>query len=100
MRLFLYGTLVDADALVAHGRQATLARHGAAAALDGWQHVAKRGGGVDGLLLTVSARALAEQLAYEDLAYRVTPVVVTTRKGKTATHAWIAADATRRTWKE
>jgi len=111
MRLFLYGTLLDADTLAKRGGEANLPKRRTAATLDGWRRVAKRGGRyptlrrqrgnrVDGTLLTVSARAMARLSAYEGSAYRLTPVVVTTRKGKTAAHAWITADATRRSWKE
>jgi gamma-glutamylcyclotransferase (GGCT)/AIG2-like uncharacterized protein YtfP len=110
-QLFLYGTLLDPATLAERSGRAELPKRLVLATLDGWQRVAKRGGRyptlrrqrgsrVNGALLTVPANALARLSTYEGSAYRLMRVVVTTDKGKTAAHAWIAADATRRSWKE
>lgn len=111
MRLFLYGTLLDQDTLALRSGQPELPRRLVPATLAGWQRAEKRGGKyptlrrhrsgeVRGALLAVPARALAQLADYEGPAYRLTRVVVTTANGKTAAHAWIAADSTRRPWKE
>ncbi|HME24569.1 MAG TPA: gamma-glutamylcyclotransferase family protein [Acetobacteraceae bacterium] len=110
-RVFLYGTLLDAATLAGSSGDATLPARCVPATLLGWQRVAlqggryptlrrRRSGSVRGVVVAVSARALARLAAYERPAYRLTRVVVQTAKRKTAVHTWIAAAATRRPWKE
>ena len=109
MRLFLYGTLLDAETLAAHGGDAGLPSRLAPATLHGWRRVVVRGGrypalararsgGVHGRLLVAPARSLARLAAYEGTAYRLMRVVVATPNGKTAAHTWIAPGGTRLPW--
>jgi gamma-glutamylcyclotransferase (GGCT)/AIG2-like uncharacterized protein YtfP len=111
VRLFLYGTLLDADVLAARGGEARLASRLAPATLHGWRRVAlpggryptlrrDRAGVVHGAVLAAPARVLARLAAYEGQAYRLARVVVRTANGKTAAHAWIAPGGTRLRWKE
>jgi hypothetical protein len=110
VRLFLYGTLLDARTLSMRGGQADLASRIAHATLRGWQRVAARGGRsptlcrdrtgqVTGVLIDVPARAMGRLAAYEGPAYRLTQVVVATANGKTSARTWIASAGTRRPWK-
>ena len=109
MRLFVYGTLLDAGTLVTRGGHAGLPARMVPATLPGWRRVALRGGRyptlrrdrtgvVRGALLTVPARALARLTSYEGSAYRLARVVVVTPNGKTAAHTWIAPGGTRCSW--
>ena len=111
IRLFLYGTLLDAENLASRGGQAGLNLRLAPATLQGWRRVAVRGGRyptlrrdragfVHGALLTTPARVLARLAAYEGPAYRLARVVVRTANGKTAARTWIAPGGTRLPWKE
>jgi hypothetical protein len=111
MRMFLYGTLLDAGTLAARGGQPGLSLRLVPATLAGWQRVAARGGRYPtlrrrytglarGALLDVPALALARLAAYEGSRYRLTRVVVQTANGNTVAHAWIAPAGTRRPWKE
>jgi gamma-glutamylcyclotransferase (GGCT)/AIG2-like uncharacterized protein YtfP len=110
MRLFLYGTLLDADTLATRGGHACLPARLVPAALRGRRRVAVRGGRyptlrrertgvVHGGSLIASAHALRKLAAYEGPAYRLTRVVVDTPNGKTAAHTWIALGGTRVPWK-
>jgi gamma-glutamylcyclotransferase (GGCT)/AIG2-like uncharacterized protein YtfP len=110
-RLFLYGTLLDADTLAVRGGDAGLPSRLAPATLQGWRRVALRGGRyptlrrdracvVHGAVVAVPARVLARLAAYEGPAYRVARVVVRTANGKTAARTWIAPGGTRLPWKE
>ena len=111
MRLFLYGTLLDADMLSSRGGHADLGAQLVPATLHGWQRVAlrraryptlrrHRTGVVRGALLDAPSRVLARLAAYEGPAYRLTRVVVQTANGKTAAHTWIAPGGTCRPWRE
>ena len=111
MRLFLYGTLLDAETLAARGGHTGLAAHLVRATLRGWQRVLlrraryptlrrQRDGVVHGALLDAPSRVLARLAAYEGPAYRLTRVVVQTANGKTVAHTWIAPGATRREWRK
>ena len=102
MRLFLYGTLLGDRRLAGPQFSATLT---------GWRRVVlrrtpyptlrrDRGGSVSGVVVDVPSRTLAQLIAYEGPAYRLTRVVVDTPSGKTVAHAWIAPGGTRRAWKE
>src|SRR5439155_21245731 len=86
MRLFLYGTLLDANTLAAHGGNPNLPTRLVPAILPGWQRVAWRAGpyptlrrhranAVHGAVLIVAGRALTRLAAYEGPAYRLTRVV-------------------------
>jgi hypothetical protein len=110
VRLFLYGTLLDAGTLAARGGRADLASRMAQATLVGWRRVALRGGRyptlrrarsglVQGALIDVPAHVMRRLAAYEGPAYRLTRVVVDTGKGKTLAHTWIAPAGTRRPWR-
>lgn len=105
MRLFLYGTLADADVLAGFaGRAVPLTP----AALRGWRRVAlgnsryptlrRARGTVEGVLATVDRPTLARLAAYEGPSYRLTPVVVRTADGNIAARAWIAPGGTCRDW--
>jgi gamma-glutamylcyclotransferase (GGCT)/AIG2-like uncharacterized protein YtfP len=109
MRLFLYGTLLDARTLASRGGQAGAASRFVPASLPGWQRVALRNGRyptlrrhrtgvVHGALFVAPARMLARLTAYEGSDYRLTRVVVRTTNGKTAAHTWIAPGGTRLPW--
>ena len=109
MRLFLYGTLLEAGTLASRAGQAGLASRMLQATLPGWRRVAVRGGDyptlrrdrtglVRGVLVDVPARAVGQLAAYEGAAYRLTQVVVATPNGKTSAHTWIAPAGTRRPW--
>ncbi len=111
MRLFVYGTLLDAGRLASRGGQPHLSSRLVQATLPGWRRVAirggryptlrrDRGGTVQGVVLDVPAGALARLIAYEGPAYRLTRVVVHAPRGKTAARTWIASAGTRRPWKE
>ena len=111
MRLFLYGTLLDAATLARHGGDPSLPARCVAATLRGWRRVAlpnapwptllrDRAGVVTGVLVDVTAAAARRLAAYEGDLYRPLPVVVTTAHGKTAARVWIAPGGTRRPWKE
>jgi gamma-glutamylcyclotransferase (GGCT)/AIG2-like uncharacterized protein YtfP len=111
MRLFLYGTLLDADMLTSKGGSAGLAARLVPATLRGWRRVAMRGGryptlcrhrtgSARGIVLAVPSRALARLAAYEGADYRLTKVVVETANGKTVARTWIAPGGTRLSWKE
>lgn len=111
MRLFLYGTLLDPATLAARSGNAVLWIRQQPARLPGWQRVRLRGspyptlrryraGCVAGVVVDVSAPALARLAAYEGPPYRLTRVVVQTAKGKTTAHTWIAPGGTSRQWKE
>lgn len=110
MRLFLYGTLLSATALATRSGDPSLPSRCIAATLRGWRRVALTGtrwptlrrdpaGVVDGMLVDVSAPALARLTAWEGPAYRLTRVVVVTGRGKTAAHTWIAPGGSRRPWR-
>jgi gamma-glutamylcyclotransferase (GGCT)/AIG2-like uncharacterized protein YtfP len=110
MRLFLYGTLLQAATLAARSGFPTLPRRCEPATLRGWRRVAlpavpyptlrrDRRGVVSGMVVDVSASAAARLAAYEGNVYRLVPVVVTTANGKTAARVWIAPGGTRRPWK-
>ena len=109
MRLFLYGTLLDAGTLAARGGDARLPPRLVPATLHGWRRVVVRGGRyptlararsgiVHGRVLVVPARPLARLAAYEGATYRLMRVVVETPNGKTAAHTWIAPGGTRLPW--
>jgi gamma-glutamylcyclotransferase (GGCT)/AIG2-like uncharacterized protein YtfP len=109
MRLFLYGTLLDADTLASRGGHADLAAHLVPATLSGWRRVGLRGGRyptlqrdrvgtVRGAVLIAPARVRLRLAAWEGSNYRLTRVVVDTPNGKTAAHTWIAPGGTRRPW--
>jgi gamma-glutamylcyclotransferase (GGCT)/AIG2-like uncharacterized protein YtfP len=109
MRLFLYGTLLNARTLASRGGQAGVAPRFVPASLAGWQRVALRNSRyptlrrrraciVRGALVVAPARALARLAAYEGSDYRLTRVVVRTTNGKTAAHTWIAPGGTRLPW--
>jgi gamma-glutamylcyclotransferase (GGCT)/AIG2-like uncharacterized protein YtfP len=111
MRLFLYGTLLDAGMLSRRGGRAVAASRMIQATLHGWQRVARRGGryptlrrdrtgAVRGALVDVPAPALGRLVAYEGPAYRLLRVVVATSNGKSSACTWIAPAGTRRPWKE
>lgn len=110
MRLFLYGTLLDATTLARRSGDPTLPAHCVAATLRGWRRVAlphapwptlrrHRSGVVTGTVVDVTAAAARRLAAYEGDTYRLLPVVVTTPNGKTAARVWIAPGGTRRPWK-
>jgi hypothetical protein len=110
VRLFLYGTLLDAGTLALLSGQPGLALRSVQATLHGWRRGAVRGGRyptlrrdrtglVRGVLVDVPARAMGRLVAYEGSAYRLTRVVVGTPNGKTSAHTWIAPCGTRRNWK-
>jgi gamma-glutamylcyclotransferase (GGCT)/AIG2-like uncharacterized protein YtfP len=110
MRLFLYGTLLDAEMLARRSGDAGLPHRCTAATLHGWRRVAQprvpwptlrrdRGGAVTGVVVDVTAAAAARLAAYEGNAYRLAPVVVTTAGGNTAARVWIAPGGTSRIWK-
>ena len=110
MRLFLYGTLLDARTLALRGGQPLPTSRAIPATLPGWRRVAMPGGRyptlrrgradcVRGVLVDVPARAMGRLAAYEGPAYRLTRVVVATPNGKTSAHTWIASAGTRRPWK-
>lgn len=110
MRLFLYGTLLSASTLANRSGSPVLPSRCLAAALQGWHRGALTGTRwptlrrdpaciVDGMLVDVSASALGRLTAWEGPAYRLTRVVVTTARGKTAAHTWIAPGGSRRPWK-
>jgi len=110
MRLFLYGTLLQAATLASRSSDPNLPRRCVAASLPGWRRVAlpavpwptmrrDRHGEVTGMVVEVSAIAAARLAAYEGDAYRLVPVVVTTASGKTAARTFIAPGGTRRDWK-
>jgi gamma-glutamylcyclotransferase (GGCT)/AIG2-like uncharacterized protein YtfP len=110
MRLFLYGTLLDAGTLAMRGGHPDPASRMVQATLPGWQRVAVRGGRyptlrrdrtgqVTGVLVDVPARAMGRLAAYEGPAYRLTRVVVATPNGKNSALTWIASAGTRRPWK-
>jgi gamma-glutamylcyclotransferase (GGCT)/AIG2-like uncharacterized protein YtfP len=111
MRLFLYGTLLDAGTLAFRGGQPALASRSMPATLPGWRRVTMPGGRyptlrrgrancVRGVVIDVAAPNLTRLAAYEGPAYRLRRVVVQTANGKTAAHIWIAPAGTRRPWKE
>jgi gamma-glutamylcyclotransferase (GGCT)/AIG2-like uncharacterized protein YtfP len=110
MRLFLYGTLLSAQTLALRGGDPALPSRCIAATLRGWRRVALNAvawptlrrdpkGTVSGMVAHVPTRALAHLTAWEGGTYRLTRVVVTTARGKTAAHAWIAPGGSRRPWK-
>jgi gamma-glutamylcyclotransferase (GGCT)/AIG2-like uncharacterized protein YtfP len=109
MRLFLYGTLLDAETLASRGGDAGLPSRLVPATLTGWQRVGWRGGRyptlrrrrgsvVYGGLLIIPSRALGRLTAYEEPDYQFTRVVVQTPNGKTAAYTWIAPGGTRLPW--
>jgi hypothetical protein len=111
MRLFLYGTLLDASALAQRSGDPALPARLKPATLHGWRRVAlpdtrwptlrrDRAGVVTGALVDVPAAAARHLAAWEGDAYRLVPVVVSTASGKTAALTWIAPGGTRRPWKE
>jgi hypothetical protein len=110
MRLFLYGTLLDATELARRSGDPSLPARRTPATLHGWRRVAlpdarwptlrrERAGVVTGALADVGAVAARRLAAWEDGPYRLVPVVVTTANGKTAARTWIAPGGTRRPWK-
>jgi gamma-glutamylcyclotransferase (GGCT)/AIG2-like uncharacterized protein YtfP len=110
MRLFLYGTLLSSPMLARRGGDPTLPSRCVAATLRGWRRVALNAvpwptlrrdpkGTVSGMVAHVPARALARLTAWEGATYLLTRVVVTTARGKTAAHTWIAPGGSRRPWK-
>jgi hypothetical protein len=109
MRLFLYGTLLDAGTLAARGGQPDLPSRLVPATLSGWRRVAMPGGRyptlrrsrtdcVHGALIDLAAPVLARLAAYEDPLYRLVRVVVATGAGRTRASTWIALGGTRRPW--
>jgi gamma-glutamylcyclotransferase (GGCT)/AIG2-like uncharacterized protein YtfP len=110
MRLFLYGTLLDADRLARLGGDPGLPARLRPAALRGFRRVAGAGGyptlvpdraaRVEGAVLDVPAGALRRLQAYEGPRYRLTPVRAETAAGPVAAFAWIAGAATRRAWEK
>jgi gamma-glutamylcyclotransferase (GGCT)/AIG2-like uncharacterized protein YtfP len=109
MRLFLYGTLLDARTLALRGGHVGVATRLVPASLPGWQRVAlrnrryptlrrHRAGIVRGALFVATARVLARLAVYEGPDYRLTRVVVRTTSGKTAAHTWIAPGGTCLPW--
>lgn len=110
MRLFLYGTLLDADTLSQRSGDPNLPARCVPATLRGWRRVAlpqarwptlrrDRDGMVAGAVVDVTSAAARRLAAYEGDTYRLLPVVVTTANGKTAARTWIAPGGTRRPWK-
>jgi gamma-glutamylcyclotransferase (GGCT)/AIG2-like uncharacterized protein YtfP len=110
MRLFLYGTLLDATTLARRSGDPSLPARRTPATLRGWQRVTlaharwptlrrDRAGVVTGALVDVTAAAARRLAAYEGDTYRLLPVVVTTAAGKTAARIWIAPGGTCRPWK-
>ena len=110
MRLFLYGTLLDAGRLARLAGDPRLPARLRPAALRGFRRVAgagryptlvaERTGRVEGAVLELSAAALARLRAYEGPRYRLTPVRVETQAGPAAAFAWIAGATTRRPWEK
>lgn len=109
MRLFLYGTLLDAGTLAWRSGQPGPPLRSVQATLHGWRRVAVRGGRyptvrrdrtglVHGMLVDVPARAMGRLAVYEGPTYRLTQVVVGTLNGKTSAHTWISPCGTRRNW--
>jgi gamma-glutamylcyclotransferase (GGCT)/AIG2-like uncharacterized protein YtfP len=110
VRVFVYGTLLDAATLARRSGDAALSRRCRPATLRGWRRVAlphvpwptlrrARGDVVTGAVLDATAAAAQRLAAYEGSAYRLLPVVVATATGKIAARAWIAPGGTRRPWK-
>jgi hypothetical protein len=110
MRVFLYGTLLDATTLAQRSGDPNLPARCVPATLHGWRRVAlpdarwptlrrDRAGEVTGALVDVTAAAAMRLAAYEGDMYRLLPVVVMTASGKTAARVWIAPGGTRRPWK-
>lgn len=110
MRLFLYGTLLDAATLARHSGDPNLPARRVPATLHGWRRVAlphagwptlrrDRAGVVTGAVVNVTAAAARRLAAYEGDTYRLLPVVVATVNGKTAARTWIAPGGTHRPWK-
>lgn len=101
MRVFLYGTLLDAG--VFRRRAGTLAplRHALPARLAGYRRVALRGtpyptllravGEVDGVLVGLAPVPFARLSTYEGASYHLIPVRVWTRHGPRLARAWAAA---------
>jgi len=108
MRLFLYGTLLDAGRLARLAGDPRLPARLRPAVLRGFRRVAgaggyptlapDRAGQVEGAVLSVSAGALRRLQAYEGPRYRLTPVRAATEAGPVVAFAWIAGAATRRPW--
>jgi Gamma-glutamyl cyclotransferase, AIG2-like len=110
MRLFLYGTLLDATTLARRSGDPSLPARLTPATLRGWRRVALPDGRwptlrrdracvVIGAFVDATAAAARRLAAYEGDMYRLVPVVVTTPSGKTAARTWIAPGGTRRPWK-
>ena len=110
MRLFVYGTLLDARTLATRGGEPLLETRVVRATLAGWRRVAlrggryptlrrHRGGRVPGALVAASARALARLVAYEGPVYRLVRVVVEAPNGRTPAYTWIAPGGTASPWR-
>lgn len=101
MRVFLYGSLLDAG--VFRRMAGTLApfRRALPARLGGYRRVALRGtpyptllraaGVVDGVLVALAPAPLARLSTYEGASYRLIPVRVQTSRGPRCARAWVAA---------
>ena len=109
MRLFLYGTLLDARTLALRGGQPLPTSRAIPATLPGWRRVAMPGGRyptlrrgradcVRGVAVDVAAAILARLAAYEGPRYRLVGVVVATKTGPIRACAWIAPGGTSRPW--
>ena len=109
MRLFLYGTLLDAGTRARRGGTPRAYRRGKPARLHGWQRVTLRGtafptlrrvrtGVVYGTLLDVDAHCLARLAAWEGPEYRLRRVLVQAGGRRLSVRCWVAPAGTCRAW--